>query len=330
MNSLEQYEGKEILITGGLGLIGSTIANKLNVLGAKITILDAKIPIYGGNFFNIENIKKQINVEIGDIRDRDKVNQIVQGKDIIFNLAGQIDYTYSLDEPHYDLDINCRGHLNVLEACRKYNPNAVVLFSGSRMQYGKTEYLPVDEKHPTNPLSIYGVHKLTGEKYHLAYNNHYGLKTVMFRISNPYGPRSQMKHYKYSIINWFIRQAIENKKITVYGDGSQMRDYIYIDDVADAFIQSAINKNAYGEVFNLGSGEGTKFIDMVNTIVETVGSGEVAKVPWPKEWKNVETGDYIGDISKLKNAINWKPKISLKEGIKKTYEFYRENKENYW
>lgn len=330
MDELKEYKDKNILITGGLGLIGSTIANKLVKLGSKVYILDAKIPIYGANFFNINDVKDNIEVEIGDIRDRDRINQIVQGKDIIFNLAGQVDYTYSLDEPHYDLDINCRGHLNILEACRRYNKDAVVLFSGSRMQYGKIEYNPVDEKHPTNPLSIYGVHKLTGEKYHLAYNNHYGLKTIMFRIANPYGPRSQMKHYKYSIINWFIRLAMENKKLTIYGDGSQMRDYIYIDDVADAFIQSAINKNAFGEVFNLGSGVGTRFIDMVHTIVDTVGKGEIVNVPWPAEWKNVETGDYISDISKIKNAIEWEPKIPLKEGIKKTYDYYKYNKSFYW
>lgn len=324
-----KYKGKKVLITGGLGLIGSTIANKLVALGAKVTILDAMLPLYGGNFYNIKDIRNKVQVHVADIRDEGAVNYAVRNKDIIFNLAGQVSYVDSNLDPLLDLDINCRGHITTLEAIRKYNPKAVVVFAGSRMQYGKLEYNPVDENHPMNPLSIYGVHKLTGEKYYTAYNRHHKIKTICFRIANPYGPRSQMKHSKYSMINWFIRMAMENQVIKVFGEGLQIRDYIYVDDIADGMIIAAVSKKAYGEIFNIGSGRPTRFIDMVKTVIDTVGSGSYEYVPWPENYEKVETGGYVADITKLKK-LGWKPKIDIKTGIKKTYEYYKKNKRYYF
>ncbi len=330
VNLKNAYSGKRVLITGGLGLIGSTIANKLVSYGAKVTILDAMLPLYGGNMYNVKEIRNKIQVHVADIRDEGAINYAVRNKDIIFNLAGQVSYVDSQTDPLLDLDINCRGHIIVLEAIRKFNPDAKVLFSGSRMQFGKLDYNPVDEKHPQDPLSIYGVHKLTGEKYYIAYNRHYGIKTVCFRIANPYGPRSQVKHSKYSMVNWFIRMAMEGKTIKVFGDGEQTRDYIYVEDIADGFILAGVNKKADGERFNIGSGVPTKFIDMVNTVVKTVGKGNFEKVPWPKNYENVETGGYVTDITKMKEVLSWKPKVGMKEGIKKTYDYYKKNWKYYW
>ena len=324
------YKGKEIVITGGLGLIGSTIAHRLVALGAKITILDAELPRYGGNHFNIESIKKSVSFVKGDIRDKAVLDYLVMSKDIIFNLAAQVDYNYSQEDPFLDLDINCRGHLTLLESCRKFNKNIKIVFAGSRMEYGKILQNPVNENHPTNPLSIYGVHKLTAEKYHQAYFNHYGIRCVCFRITNPYGPRSQMKHPYYSILNWFIRQAMEGKDITVFGDGQQIRDYVFVEDIAEAMIIAAVSDKTDGQVYNVGSGRQTRFMDMVKMIVDVVGKGRMVKKEWPTSWQNVETGDVYADISKLKKDIDWEPRTSLKEGVRKTVDYYKKNKNNYW
>lgn len=325
-----EISGSKVLITGGLGLIGSTIASKLVAKGAHVTILDAELPRYGGNWFNIKDIEDSIEYIKGDIRDSATVSYAVTGKDIIFNLAGQVDYNYSLKDPLVDLGLNCEGHLVVLENCRRFNPGVKILFTGSRMQYGKTISNPVSEDHPTNPLSLYGIHKLTAEKYYTTYHDHYGIKSVSFRITNPYGPRSQMKHSFYSIVNWFIRQAMEGKDITVFGDGKQVRDYIFVDDLADAMIAAAYSSNTDGEIYNLGSGNPTMFIDMVNTIIDTVGSGQLVQKEWPKEWENVETGGFYANIDKLKKAIDWEPKISIKEGIKQTVDYYKKHRKHYW
>lgn len=326
----DSIEGTSVLITGGLGMIGSTIANKLVDLGAHVTILDAHLPRYGGNFFNIEGINDQVEFLEADIRDSAAVSFAVQEKDMIFQLAAQVDYNYSLEDPFLDLDINCKGHLTVLEACRQHNLDAKIIFSGSRMEYGKIFSNPVTEDHPTVPLSIYGMHKLTGEKYTLGYYSHYGLKCVCFRITNPYGPRSQAKHPYYSILNWFVRLALEDKEITVFGEGGQQRDYIYIDDLAEAMILAAYDERTNGEVYNLGCGDPIKFIDMVQTIVNVADSGSFALKEWPENWHNVETGDFYADISKIKSHINWEPTTSLEKGIKQTVDYYRENSRHYW
>ncbi|HSX25302.1 MAG TPA: NAD-dependent epimerase/dehydratase family protein, partial [Candidatus Andersenbacteria bacterium] len=236
-NNREYFNGKEVLITGGAGFLGSSLACALVDLGARVTILDAMLPLYGGNMFNLESIREKIQFIEGDIRDEKIVQEVVKGKDIIYNFAAQVSYIDSKEQPFLDLDINGKGHLNVIEAVRQFAPQARILFSSSRMVYGKILTTPVAETHPTDPLSLYGIHKLLGEKYYRYYTHTFGLDTVSVRIPNPYGPRQQMKHNKYSIVGWFVRQAMEGKKITIFGDGSQERDYLYIDDIVDAFIE---------------------------------------------------------------------------------------------
>lgn len=324
-----EYKDKNVLIFGGMGMIGSTIAHRMVDIGANVTIVDAMLPLYGGNSFNVCVIKDKIKFIKGDIRNYKIVEEAINGQDYIFSLAAQVSYIDSNIEPHLDLDINCKGILNILEACRKKNIYARILFSGSRMEYGKINYNPVDEKHPLNPISIYGIHKLCGENYHISYNKMYNLKTIGVRIANPYGPRQQMKHSKYGILNWFIMKAIQNEEITIFGEGNQIRDYIYVEDLADALIRLLVCNKAYGEVFNIGSGEGVPFKKMVETIVEIVGSGAVKQKEWPDNFERIETGDYISDISKLKYYTSFEVKTNLQEGIKKTYLYYKKYLKNY-
>jgi len=330
MVSEEKLFGKNILITGGLGMIGSNLAHALVKSGAKVTILDALLPLYGGNKSNLKKIDNKLKIIIGDIRNSSLVNELVKNRDFIFHLAAQVSYIDSMSDPLLDLDINCRGHLILLEACRKVNPTAKIIFSGSRMEYGKTYSLPVDEEHPTNPLITYGVHKLTAEKYNLVYWHNFKIPTVTVRITNPYGPRQQMKHSKYGIINWFIRLAMENKIISIFGNGQQIRDYIYVDDIVQGLLRIAVSPNSAGQVYNLGSGKGTKFIDMVKMVLEIVGLGQFEMVDWPKNYQNIETGDFIADISKITQQTGWRPKTPLKDGITQTVRFYKKYRRYYW
>lgn len=326
---LSEYKNKNVLITGGLGMIGSAIANQLVQLDAKVTILDSCMEPYGFNLFNIGNIKERVVLEQGDIRDQKCMRRVIEGMDIVFNFAGQVSHNDSMDNPILDAEINYMGHLNVLEVVRTVNPAIKVVYSGSRLQYGKIDKIPVSEDHPLNPLTPYALNKSTAEQIYLYYSRMYGIPVAILRISNPYGPRGQIKHSKYCMINWFVRLAMENKPITVFGEGNQIRDYIYIDDLSDAIAQIGIKNSPHIPVLNVGYGKGVKFREMAETIVEAVGRGRVEYVPWPEDYINVETGNYVADITRITSCIPWTPKTGLTEGIGKTYEYYREYKQFY-
>jgi len=328
--AMPNITGAQVLITGGAGMIGSHIARLASQQGARVTVFDAMLPLYGGNLFNLQGLTENIEFIQGDIRDASLVQTAVQGKDVIFNLAGQVSYVDSNHDPLLDLDINCHGHLQVLEACRRFNPRARLLFASSRFVYGATVYNPVDENHPFNCLSIYGIHKLAGEKYYRFYYDAYGMETVSLRLANPYGPHQQMKHSKYGIVNWFIRLALEGKPLTIFGEGRQQRDYIFNQDLAEAFLELAVTPGTAGQVYNVGSGTGMAFGDMARMVAAAVPGTAVVQVEWPADRYFVETGDYISDISKITTATPWRPRTSLVEGIRRTVAFYRENREHYW
>lgn len=311
-------------------MIGSTIAHLAVAHGARVTILDAMLPMYGGNRFNLQGIMDKIQFLEGDIRDESQVCRAVADCDYIFSLAGQVSYVDSNTDPLLDLDINCKGHLQVLEACRRVNPQAKLLFASSRFVYGKIEYNPVDENHPFNCLSIYGINKLAGEKYYRFYHEANGLKTVSVRIANPYGPRQQMKHSKYGIANWFIRLALEGRPLTIYGDGQQRRDYIFNEDLAEAAVALMLTPGTEGQVYNLGTGTGVRFLEMAHVVAEAVPGTQVLQVEWPADRYFVETGDYVSDITRITAATGWRPKTSLKEGIARTAAYYREHRARYW
>lgn len=331
-NIMERYnwKNKKVVIFGGAGMIGSTVARLLVEKGARVTIVDAMLPMFGGNLFNLDGIIKDVKFVEGDIRDSYVVEKYVKDKDFIYNFAAQVSYVRSNKEPILDLDINCKGALNILEACRKFASESKILFSSSRFVYGSIEYNPVDEQHPFNCLSIYGIHKLAIEKYHIFYNRAYNLDTVCLRISNPYGPRQQMKHNEWGIVNWFIRLALDKKPLTIYGDGLQKRDYIFVEDLAKAFIMAAETERTKGKIYNVGAGQGIAFIDMAKTISKFIEGTTIRQVEWPKERYFVETGDYIANISKITHDTNWKPVTNFEEGIRRTIEYYKKHKKYYW
>ncbi len=311
-------------------MIGSAIAHILVEQGAEVTIVDAMLPEYGGNLFNIHNISDKVAFIKGDIRDEDGLKRWVDGADYIFNLAAQVSYVDSNIDPLLDLDINCRGHLKLLLALRQSNRRAKVVFTSSRFVYGSIDYNPVDENHPFNCLSVYGIHKLAGEKYYRFFHDAHDLDTRSVRITNPFGPRQQMKHSKYGIVNWFIRLALEGKPLTVFGEGLQKRDYIFVKDLAAGIVAVALSPKTNGQVYNLGSGTGTAFIEMVRLIAEIIPATEIQHIPWPKERSLVETGDFIADISKIRKDTGWQPQTTFREGLEQTVAFYRQYREHYW
>ena len=317
------YSDKHVLITGGLGFIGSSLSNLMCALGAKVTILDSLDPRYGGNKFNLNQpLNKNMDIIFGDVRDKNLVKKLVKTVDIIFHFAAQVSYIDSASIAFEDLEVNQTASLNLLEACRNVNPNVKILFASSRLTLGASQTVPINEEHPTNPLSLYGVHKLAAEKYFLVYYKNYGIRSTIMRLTNPYGPRQQIKHSKYSLIGWFVRLAMENKEIKIFGNGKQIRNYIYIDDVVEAFIRAGASENSGVDLYFLGSRENTEFRDMAELVVKTVGRGSINYIPWPADYEKAESGDSIIDISKINYALGWEPKISLQEGIKHTYDYY--------
>lgn len=323
MYALKRMDGSRTLITGGLGFIGSNIAHKLVSLGAEVTILDACLDPYGWNFANIKEIKNSVKFIKGDIRDAKTMGETVRNQDYIFNCAAQVSHVDSMKNPYLDIDINCRGNITLLEACRKYNDSVKIVYAGTRGQMGALKYSPADENHVDEPTDIYGVDKWAGEKYHLIYYKAYGIRTTSLRINNTYGERHQMKHGRYGILNWFIRLALEDKELTIFGEGKQKRDYNYVQDVVDAMILAAQKEESNGKYYLLGSGEPIAFIDMAKMIVKAVGKGRVVKVPWPKERKVIEVGDFFVTYERVREELGWEPRTKLEEGLRRTVEFYK-------
>lgn len=324
------FKNANVLITGGLGFIGSNLAIRLVELGASVTLIDNMLPRQGGNLFNIAPIRDKVHVNFSDIRNELSMNYLVQDKDYIFHLAGQVNHVDSMRNPIKDLDINCKGTLVLLEACYHNNPEARIVFAGTRGEYGKSVHLPVSEDHPTNPVGVYAVTNLTAEKIVLVYHKVKGIKGICLRITNTFGPRHQMMHDEYGVLNWFIRKALDNEAIPVFGDGSILRDFLFIDDLTEALLRSAIASHAYGDVYNVGSGKGISFKNLAEKIVAIVGKGSVAFVPFTQERKEVEPGDYVADIKKIHKATGWEPHTPIDRGILKTAEFYGKHREHYW
>ncbi len=330
METDNKFYSKNVLITGGLGFIGSNLAIELVKLGARVTIIDNMLPRQGGNLFNIKDIADRVAVNISDVRNSLSMNHLVKDKDYIFHLAGQVNHVDSMRNPLQDLDINCRGTLVLLESLRQFNRDAKVIFAGTRGEYGSSVTLPVDEDHPTNPKGIYAVTNLTAEKMVLVYDDVFKIGGTCLRITNTYGPRHQMQHDEYGVFNWFIRKAMDNEVIPVFGDGRILRDFLYIDDLVECFLKVAATDDAYGQVFNVGTGKPVSFFELAQKIVDITGTGKTAFTEFTQERKEVEPGDYYADITKIRRVVNWEPHTVLDDGISRTIAYYRKYRKEYW
>lgn len=322
------YKDKKVLITGGLGFIGSNLAIRLVELGANVTLVDSLIPEYGGNLFNIEPIKDDVEVNISDVRDAHAMKYLIKDKDFLFNLAGQTSHMDSMENPFTDLDINARAQLSILEACRHYNQAIKIVFASTRQLYGKPQKLPVGEDHPIVPVDVNGINKWSGEAYHLLYSEVYGVQSTVLRLTNTYGPRMRIKDARQTFLGIWIRLLLEGKKIQVFGDGKQLRDYNYVDDVVDAMLLVANSEKSNGAVYNLGASE-IKSLEETAKILVGEKSGEYELIAFPEDRKKIDIGDYYTDYSKIKDAFEWDPKVSLSEGLKRSVDYYRSSLEKY-
>lgn len=327
---LASMEGTRVLVTGGLGFIGSSLAHFLVPLGARVTLLDACLEPYGWNLANVREIESRVEVVRGDIRDRDLMAALVREQDLIYDCAAQVSHTLSLTDPFLDVDINCRGALTVLESVRQVRPSARLVYVSTRGVIGRRAYSPVDEVHPTEPADLNGANKLAAEKYHQIYHRAHGLKNCIIRVNNTFGPRCQVRHDDYGVVNYFIRQALLREPITIHGEGHQTRDYNHVDDVSRALVLAGQKDEALGEVFFLGSGTEIRLIDILSWILEDAGwSTTVRKIPRPEERERIEIGSFGVTIDKIRRRLGWEPRISVREGIRQTVDWYRQRIDDY-
>jgi UDP-glucose 4-epimerase len=325
----EFYRGRRVMVTGGLGFIGSNLAHALVALGADVLLVDSLIPDYGGHLFNIDGLESRLRVNVADIRQQSTMNYLVRDREVIFNLAGQVSHIDSMRDPYTDLEINCRSQLTLLEACRNNNPAAKVVFAGTRQVYGKPDHLPVDETHLVRPTDINGINKVAGEYYHLVYNNVFGVRACSLRLTNIYGPRQLVRHNRQGFIGWFIRLVVEDKEIQIFGDGLQLRDFVYVDDAADAFLRAGATDAVNGQVFNVGSPQPISHLELVTLMIETAGTGSYRLVEWPADKKAIDIGSFYADSTRFRQTTGWEPGTPLRDGLAETIAYYRQHLPRY-
>ncbi|MHC4513083.1 MAG: NAD-dependent epimerase/dehydratase family protein [Planctomycetota bacterium] len=329
MSLADSYRNKQILVTGGLGFIGSNLAIALVQLGAKVTVVDSLVPEHGGNWFNIEPVKDDLNVNVADMRDLNALNTLVQDREFIFHIAGQVSHGDSMRDPHGDLGVNCVSTMNLVEACRNHNRDAQLVFTSTRQVYGRAKTLPVTEDHTTIPIDVNGINKLAAEYYHLLYDRVYGVRSAVLRLTNTYGPRQQIRNDRQGFIGILIRQALRGEKIKIFGTGEQLRDFNYVDDVVQSLLLAGAGDGCYGKVWNLGAPKRYSLLEFVS-ILNKLCNVEFELAPFPEDKKIIDIGDYYGDYSAFTSATGWHPKVDLPEGLERTVESYRRHKEVYW
>ena len=326
----EIFNNKKILVTGGAGFIGSNLAHRLVKHGAKVTVVDSMIPDYGGNLHNLIGIRDKITINFSDVRDRYSMEYLINGQDYLFNLAGQVSHIDSMTDPFSDLEINAKSQLSILEACRLFNPGIRIVFASTRQIYGRPRYLPVDENHPLDPPDINGINKLAGERYHTLYSKIYGLHCAVLRLTNVYGPRQLLRHNRQGFIGWFVRQIVRGEKIKIFGAGDQRRDLVYVDDVIESLLLAGMSDTANGKIYNLGGSEPIALKALVELMIDINGGGEYELIPFPEERKKIDIGDFFSNFDKIKAELGWKPDILLKEGLTRTFDYYKKFGHYYW
>ena len=324
----EHFRDKKVLITGGLGFIGSTLAHRLVAAGSHVTVADSLIPEYGGNTFNVAGIEDKIRINISDVRDEYSMRYLVQNQDYLFNLAGQTSHMDSMTDPYTDLEINCRAQLSILEACRKCNPSIKIVFASTRQFYGRPDYLPVDEKHLLRPADVNGVNKMAGEWFHILYNNVHGIRACALRLTNTIGPRMRVKDARQTFLGIWVRLLVEGKAFEVWG-GEQLRDFTFVEDAVDAFLLAAASDEANGRIFNLGGDQVVSLRGLAEMLVQLNGGSGFVIRQYPADRKPIDIGDYYADFSLIRSVLGWEPRVKLSDALERTLAFYRVHLKSY-
>ncbi|MFM7423773.1 MAG: NAD-dependent epimerase/dehydratase family protein [Elainella sp.] len=322
-----QFDNQKILITGGLGFIGSNLAKRLLQLGAEVVLVDNLLPNSGGNLYNIAAIQDQLTVHVLDMGDQAAMRPLIEDAAYLFNLAGQVSHQVGMQDPCLDLEINARSQLTILELCRHHNPTIKIVFTSTRHIYGRPDYLPVDEKHCLRPGDVNGVNKLAGESYHRIYHDAYGLRTAVLRLTSTYGSGMRIKDARQTFLGIWLRLLLEGKPFEVWG-GEQLRDYSHVDDVVEALLAAAVSPAAEGQVFNL-SGDRLLLKDLAQLLVDAHGSGEFSVRPFPTDRKSADLGDFYSDDQLIRSVLGWQPQVTLREGLARTLAYYQKHLVHY-
>ena len=321
IDNSEFYSGRRVLVTGGFGFLGLNLISHLVGRGAVVRVLSHA----GPSVASLEtSVLEGVHCVEGDIRDTNAVREALDGCEVVFNFAGRAGAVASNTSPFEDLDTNVRGQLTFLHACSEVTPPLKVVFPSSRLVYKPSTDLPVKESAPTGPISIYGVHKLAAENYHLLYDRLGRIDAVVLRITNPYGRFQRPEQNRYGIVNWFIHRAVNGLDLPVYGRGTQIRDYVHVDDVMDAFLRAGARPEANGMTFNIGSGKGVTFHHMAELVIQAAGMGSVRFSDWPTDAAGVETGDFVADVSLVDRVLGWRPHVTLDQGVGRVVAQYRD------
>jgi UDP-glucose 4-epimerase len=322
------YAGKRVMITGGVGLIGSALARHLVGLGAEVLLVDSMVPEAGGNFTNIADIRDQVRVNIADIRDRDAMRHLLTGRDFLFDLAAQTSHMDSMAAPENDLAVNCTAQLQLLELCRAVTPGIAIVHAGTRQIYGRPRYLPVDETHPLRPADINGVNKMAGEAYHLLFHDVYGLDTRSLRLTNVYGPGMRIKDARQNFLGIWLRRVLEGEAFELWG-GEQRRELLYVDDAAEAFLTAALNRDTAGQALNIGGEEPYALLDLAEALVRANGEGNFERREFPAERKKIDIGDFVTDDQRFRELTGWAPRVGLDDGLARSLRYYRKHLSSY-
>jgi UDP-glucose 4-epimerase len=323
-----EFDQARVVVTGGLGFIGSNLAARLVALGSDVVLIDSLLPDYGGNRFNIAPIADRVRVEIADIRDTARIRPVLDGCDYLFNLAGQTSHLDSMHDPVTDLEINCRAQLTLLEACRAVCPKAVVVFASTRQIYGRPDYLPVDEKHLLHPVDVNGVNKMAGEAYHILYHDVYGIPATALRLTNTYGPRMRIKDARQTFVGVWLKSMLEGVPFEVWG-GEQKRDFTYVDDAVEAFLLAAVTAATKGKVFNLGGERPVTLDQLATLLIAANGGGSFARHEFPAERRRIDIGDYYAADAEFRRVTGWRHTVALEDGLKRSLAYFRAHGPHY-
>lgn len=317
------YRGKKVMVTGGLGFIGSNLARRLVELGSDVLVVDSMLPDTGANFANLKDLDGRLQIRVVDLRNADEMATLIPGHDVVFNLAGKSSHIDSMIDPLSDLGANVHAHITLLEGCRRHIPDARIVFSSTRQIYGRPAYYPVDENHPIRPMDVNGVNKSAGENYHTLYHQIYGLQTVCLRLTNTFGPRMRIKDARQNFLGVWLRRVIENDALEVWG-GQQKRDFTYIDDVVDAFLVAGATPTIENRAFNIGGSAPVALGELAKLLVSIAGTGRFEIKQFPPDRLRIDIGDYFADDELFRKATGWSAKVALPDALARSVAFYRD------